>query len=89
MESLDGWFLIEWDWRESTYNRHVGYLTYDVLDRDTGYRYVARYDDGWRLAPKGHETVDMEELIGNEVQAYNPDLEGLVMTLNLVSGKQV
>jgi hypothetical protein len=82
-QSVDGWWTIEWD------HTHNGYLTYTVTDEDEGNRYIARYDDGWRIAPEYMATVDMERLIGNEVQAFYPELEGLIQTLNLISGKQV
>jgi hypothetical protein len=40
-----------------------GQLTWNVRDRDEGYEYVARRDDGWRIAPRGHTTVDNEVLL--------------------------
>jgi hypothetical protein len=82
-ESVDGWWRVEWD------NRHNSYLTFTVIDNDDGQRYRARYDDGWRVAPEATPQVDHEQLIGNEVQAYSPELEGLVQTLNLVSGRSL
>jgi len=41
-----------------------------VSDEDEGARYVARYDNGWRIAPKHRATVDVERLIGDEVQTF-------------------
>lgn len=83
VESVDGWWHVSWN--------HEGnsYMTYTVRDNDSGYEYVARFDDGWRIAPRGMATVDMERLIGDQVQAFDPELEGLVQTLNLASGRSL
>lgn len=78
VESLDGWWTVEWDHRDVT-----GYLTYLVTDLDEGRRYVARHDDGWRIAPEGHATVDMEHLI----DPGDPELMTLVVALNTASGR--
>lgn len=61
LESLDGWWEVHWDNADNT-----GQYTYRLFDRDEGYWYVARYDDGWRIAPEGHGTVDMERLLPND-----------------------
>jgi hypothetical protein len=58
LESLDGWWQVTWD-----HTGAIGYLTYQLEDRDSGALYVARYDDGWRVAPAHMATVDMERLL--------------------------
>lgn len=83
VRSVDGWWTVSWD------HTNESYLTYTIFDEDDGHEYTARYDDGWRVAQKGHATVDQERLIGNHVQAFFPELEGLVQTLNLISGRSI
>jgi len=86
--SLDGWFAVSWDDDAdgSSYRR------YQIEELDTGYRYVARWDDGWRIAPRSTPTVDHERLVGDTTGPISPeyaDLDGLLATLNLVSGRSV
>lgn len=77
LTSLDGWWTITWD------HAHTGQATYEVFDEDDGSEYVARYDDGWRVAPKGHATVDLERLISLD----DPELHPLLDALNRASGR--
>jgi hypothetical protein len=78
LESLDGTWLVTWD------HTDAGYLTYLVEDREDGGNYVARWDDGWRIAPEGRTTVDNERLLDESA----PDLMELVEVLNRASGRQ-
>ncbi len=61
LESLDGWWECHWDNEDN-----MAQYTYKLYDRDEGRWYVARYDDGWRVAPEGHATVDMERLLPDD-----------------------
>lgn len=78
IESLSGTFVVTWDHRENN-----GELRYRVYERELEQHYVCRYDDGWRIAPRGHTTVDLERFIPEDDDLCME----LIHTLNRADGR--